>query len=194
MTEIRSVCVYCGSSDRGPDSHREAARRLGTRLAEYGIRLVFGGGHIGLMGATADAALAAGGEVIGVIPDFLQDLELGHNGCTELIVTDSMHTRKQRMAELADGFAILPGGLGTLDETFEIITWKQLRLHDKPIVVLNVDDYWTPLCAMMTQLTGNGYMRAEHRGLFTLVDNVDAVIPALRAMPSTGLAVDSIRI
>lgn len=194
MTEIRSVCVYCGSSSRGPASHREAACNLGTMLAENGIRLVFGGGHIGLMGVAADGAIAAGGEVVGIIPDFLQDLELGHNGCTELIVTDSMHSRKQRMAELADGFAILPGGLGTLDEAFEIITWKQLQLHDKPIVVLNVDGYWTPLRALIDQLTGNGYMRAEHQGLFQLVDSVDEVLPALRAMPSRRPSVDSIRI
>jgi len=194
MTKIRSVCVYCGSSGRGPASHHEAARRLGTMLAENGIRLVFGGGHIGLMGVTADAAIAAGGEVVGIIPDFLQDLELGHNGCSELIVTDSMHSRKQKMAELADGFAILPGGLGTLDEAFEIITWKQLRLHDKPIVAVNVDGYWTPLRAMVDQLTEHRYMRPEQQNLFRLVESVDDVLPALRAMPSIDLPVDSSRI
>lgn len=194
MTEIRSVCVYCGSSGRGPESHHEAARRLGTILAENGIKLVFGGGHIGLMGVAADAALAAGGEVIGIIPDFLQDLELGHNGCTELIITDSMHSRKQKMAELADGFAILPGGLGTLDEAFEIITWKQLRLHDKPIAVVDVDGYWTPLRAMVDQLIAQRYMRPEQQDLFRMVESVDAVLPTLRAMPSAAQPVDSIKI
>jgi uncharacterized protein (TIGR00730 family) len=194
MTEIRSVCVYCGSSGRGPESHHEAARRLGTILAENGIRLVFGGGHIGLMGVAADAALAAGGEVIGIIPDFLQDLELGHNGCTELIVTDSMHSRKQKMAELADGFAILPGGLGTLDEAFEIITWKQLRLHDKPIAVVDVDGYWTPLRAMVDQMIAQRYMRPEQQDLFRMVESVDDVLPTLRAMPSVAQPVESLRI
>jgi uncharacterized protein (TIGR00730 family) len=194
MTEIRSVCVYCGSSGRGPESHHEAARRLGTILAENGIRLVFGGGHIGLMGVAADAALAAGGEVIGIIPDFLQDLELGHNGCTELIVTDSMHSRKQKMAELADGFAILPGGLGTLDEAFEIITWKQLRLHDKPIAVVDVDGYWTPLRAMVDQMIAQRYMRPEQQDLFRMVESVDDVLPTLRAMPSAAQPVESLRI
>lgn len=194
MTEIRSVCVYCGSSGRGPQSHHEAARQLGTMLGENGIRLVFGGGRIGLMGVVADAALAAGGEVVGIIPDFLQDLELGHNGCTELIVTDSMHTRKQKMAELADGFAILPGGLGTLDEAFEIITWKQLGLHDKPVVVADVDGYWAPFRAMVDQMIENRYMRIEQRDLFRMVESVDAILPALRAMPSLDQPVDSTKI
>lgn len=194
MTDIRSVCVYCGSSGRGPASHHEAARRLGATLAENGIRLVFGGGHIGLMGVAADAALACGGEVVGIIPDFLEDLELAHNGCTELIVTDSMHSRKQKMAELADGFAVLPGGLGTLDETFEIITWKQLQLHDKPIVLVNVHGYWTPLRAMLEQLTQNRYMRPEQQSLFRVVDTVDEVLPTLRAAPRVRRPVESIRI
>ena len=139
MANIQSVCVYCGSASDGPESHRNAAAQLGAALAENNIRLVFGGGHVGLMGIAADAALAAGGEVIGVIPDFLRDRELGHEGCDDLIVTPSMHSRKQKMAELSDGFAILPGGLGTLDEAFEIITWKQLNLHDKPIVIADID-------------------------------------------------------
>jgi len=194
MTDIRSVCVYCGSSGRGPESHHEAARRLGTMLAENGIRLVFGGGHVGLMGVTADATLAAGGEAIGIIPDFLQDRELGHNGCTELIVTDSMHSRKQKMAELADAFAILPGGLGTLDETFEIITWKQLRLHDKPIVVVDVDGYWEPLRLMVEHMIAQRYLRPAQRNLFQVVRSVDEVLPALRAMPTHAQVVESTKI
>ena len=119
MPTPKSVCVYCGSSDRGRDSHQTAAQDLGGTLAKRGIRLVYGGGHVGLMGITADAALQHNGEVIGIIPQFLKDMEVGHGGCTELIVTETMHERKRRMVELSDAFVILPGGLGTLDETFE---------------------------------------------------------------------------
>lgn len=191
MSEIRSVCVYCGSSSRGPESHRNAARRLGRLLAEDGVTLVFGGGHIGLMGEAADGALAAGGTVIGVIPTFLRDLELAHDGCTEMIVTDSMHARKEKMAELADGFAVLPGGLGTLDEAFEIITWRQLRLHDKPIVLLDQDGYWRPLRAMLTAAAEANYMRPEQADLLLAVDVPDQVLPALRAMPSTRQPVET---
>ena len=191
MSDIRSVCVYCGSSSHGPENHRVAARQLGSLLAGNGIRLVFGGGHIGLMGVTADAALAAGGEVVGIIPDFLRDLELGHNGCTEMIVTDSMHSRKQKMAELSDGFAILPGGLGTLDEAFEIITWRQLGLHDKPIVIVDVDGYWQPLQALIDQVTANNYMRPTDAPLFEFVGSIDEILPALRKAPAARQPVHS---
>lgn len=184
MSAIHSVCVYCASSSRGPESHKTAARDLGRLLAENNIRLVFGGGHVGLMGIAADAALAAGGEVTGVIPTFLRDLELAHDGCDEMIVTDSMHARKQKMAELSDGFVILPGGLGTLDEAFEIITWRQLGLHDKPIVVLNSDGYWAPLEALTTHIEANGYMHPQDAPLLTLVDRVEEILPALRAAPT----------
>lgn len=184
MADIRSVCVYCGSSSRGPESHREAARQLGSLLAESGIRLVFGGGHVGLMGVTADAALAAGGEVVGVMPDFLCDLEIDHGGCTEMIVTNSMHSRKQKMAELSDGFAILPGGLGTLDEVFEIVTWRQLGLHDKPIVVVDVAGYWQPLRALTDRVAASGYMRPGDAPLFEFVGSVDEILPALRKAPA----------
>jgi len=184
MTTLRSVCVYCASSSRGPESHKAAARQLGRLLAENNIRLIFGGGHVGLMGVTADAALAAGGEATGVIPAFLSDLELAHDGCDEMIVTDSMHSRKQKMAELSDGFVILPGGLGTLDEAFEIITWRQLGLHDKPIVVLDIDSYWQPLRALFDQIVANNYMRTNDEPLFRVVERVEDVLPALRAAPA----------
>jgi uncharacterized protein (TIGR00730 family) len=182
MPGIRSVCAYCASSSRGPESHKAAARLFGRLLAENGIRLVFGGGRVGLMGVLADAALAAGGEVVGVIPSFLRDLELAHDGCDEMIVTDSMHSRKQKMAELSDGFAILPGGLGTLDEAFEMITWRQIRLHDKPIVVVNVDGYWEPLRRLVDHITAQNYMW-NGAPLFRMVDRVEDVIPALREAP-----------
>ncbi len=191
MSKIRSVCVYCGSSSRGPKSHRAAARRLGGLLAENGVTLVFGGGHVGLMGDAADGALAAGGKVIGVIPNFLRDLELAHTGCTEMIVTDSMHSRKEKMAELADGFAILPGGLGTLDEAFEIITWRQLGLHDKPIVLLDQDGYWAPLRAMLQAAADAKYLWPDHSELIGSVAEADEVLPALQAMPASTQPVET---
>lgn len=191
MSTIRSLCIYCASSSRGPESHKAAARQLGRLLAENGIRLVFGGGRVGLMGIVADAALAAGGEVVGVIPAFLRDLELAHDGCDEMVVTDSMHSRKQKMAELSDAFAILPGGLGTLDEAFEIITWKQLRLHDKPIVVVNLDDYWRPLQHLVDQITRNSYMHPTDAPLFRMVDRVEDILPILREAPAARQRLDS---
>jgi uncharacterized protein (TIGR00730 family) len=185
MTTLRSVCVYCASSSRGPESHKDAARALGRLLAENNIRLVFGGGHVGLMGVVADATLAAGGEVTGVIPGFLRDLELAHDGCDEMIVTESMHSRKLKMAELSDAFIILPGGLGTLDESFEIITWRQLGLHDKPIVVLDLDGYWQPLQALVDHIAANNYMRPnDDAPLYRMVERIDDVLPALRAAPA----------
>jgi uncharacterized protein (TIGR00730 family) len=191
MSTIRSLCVYCASSSRGPESHKSAAQQLGRLLAENGIRLIFGGGRVGLMGVVADAALAAGGEVVGVIPGFLRDLELAHDGCDEMIVTDSMHSRKQKMAELSDGFAILPGGLGTLDEAFEIITWRQLGLHDKPIVFVNLEEYWRPLERLIQQITGSGYMRAADAPLFRIVDRIEDILPALREAPAARQPLES---
>ena len=126
----------------------------------------------------------SGGEVVGVIPSFLRDLELAHDGCDEMIVTESMHSRKQKMAELSDGFAILPGGLGTLDEAFEMITWRQLNLHDKPIVIMNIDGYWQPLQRLVDHVTAQRYMRPNDAPLFRMVDRVEDVIPALREAPA----------
>lgn len=191
MADINSVCVYCASASNGPESHRAAAAQLGTALAENGIRLVFGGGHVGLMGVAADAALAAGGEVIGVIPEFLRDWEVGHDGCDELIVTSSMHSRKQKMAELSDGFAILPGGLGTLDEAFEIITWKQLKLHDKPIVIADIDGYWQPFRSLLDHVADNRYMARRDPSLIRWAASVAEIIPALQGSPAEQQAFES---
>lgn len=175
----RTLCVYCGSSNRIPESHKSAATRLGELLAADGCRLVYGGGRVGLMGIVADAMIAAGAEVIGIIPEFLHDFEVGHTGVTTLEVVDSMHTRKQRMAELADGFVVLPGGLGTLDELFEIMTWRQLGLHRKPIVLVNQDGYWDGLLGMLDHMRDCGYLRPEHLALLRVVPDVDAVLEAL---------------
>ncbi len=190
MAKIRSLCVYCGASARVAQVHRDAAAELGRLLAKAGIRLVFGGGRVGLMGVIADATLQAGGEVVGVIPDHLVRLEVGHASATELIVVRTMHERKQKMADLSDGFAVLPGGLGTLDETFEIITWKQLRLHDKPIVLVDVAGYWKPLAGMVENMIKEGFVQPAHRRLFGYVDKVEDVIPALEAMPAPAFSPD----
>lgn len=190
MAKIRSLCVYCGASARVAQVHRDAAAELGRLLAKAGIRLVFGGGRVGLMGVIADATLQAGGEVVGIIPDHLVRLEVGHASATELIVVRTMHERKQKMADLSDGFAALPGGLGTLDETFEIVTWKQLRLHDKPIVLVDVAGYWKPLTGMVEHMIKEGFVQPAHRRLFGVVDKVEDVIPTLEAMPAPAFSPD----
>ncbi|UCH73580.1 MAG: TIGR00730 family Rossman fold protein [Rhodospirillales bacterium] len=183
MAQVRSLCVYCGSSARGRDSHHQAARQLGRLMAEARVRLVYGGGRIGLMGLIADAVLQGGGEVVGIIPRFLDQVEVGHSGVSRLIVTENMHERKEKMAELSDAFVILPGGLGTLDETFEILTWKQLQLHDKPVLVVDVDGYWQPLVDLVDRMIEENYAKPEHRALFRIVAGVDEVLPALAEMP-----------
>ena len=178
---IRSVCVYCGSSSRGPKKHRDAAIRLGRLLGEAGVGLVYGGGHVGLMGLMADAALTAGGHVTGVIPQDLMRAEVGHGRVTRLVVTRSMHNRKMAMFKRSDAFVVLPGGPGTLDEFFEVLTWRQLRFHDKPIVLVESNGYWKPLIGLIEWIIRNGYARASFRRLFKVVATVDDVLPALRA-------------
>ena len=183
MTEFKSLCLYCGSAKGRDPAFHEAAEQLGREFARRGIRLVYGGGHVGLMGIAADAALGAGGTVVGVIPKFLLDAEVGHLGATELVVVSSMHERKQRMFELADGFVILPGGLGTIDEMIEMITWKQLHLHDKPVVVVDLQGYWHPLTAFVDHIIAEGFARPQVKKLFSVVAGVDEVFDALAAAP-----------
>ena len=183
MTTIRSLCVFCGSKQGVDPAFREAGRRLGRIMAERGVRLIYGGGGIGLMGVVAETVLAGGGEVTGVIPDFLMQYELGNPGVTELIVVASMHERKRRIFELSDGFVVLPGGLGTLDETIEITTWKQLQLHAKPVVVVNVGGYWEPLRALIGSIVAGGFAHPAIAELFTVVEGIDQVFDALAAAP-----------
>lgn len=179
---LKSVCVYCGSSNRGPRRHQAAATDLGRRLARAGIEIVFGGGRIGLMGRLADGALSCGGQVTGVIPNHLIQAEMGgHASVTRLIVTKSMHQRKAAMFRRSDGFVILPGGPGTLDEFFEIVTWRQLQLHDKPIIVVDLDGYWRLLIRLIDRIIKLGYARPAFRRLFRVVDDIESVLPALRA-------------
>ena len=183
MAKLTSLCVYCGSSMGTNDAPRTAATRLGTLLGERGIRVVFGGGQVGLMGILADAAMAAGGTVMGVIPNHLHEIEIGHPNVTELRVVDNMHTRKELMFRESDAFAILPGGLGTMDETFEILTWRQLGLHDKPIIIVNEGAYWTPLLHLFDHISANGFSRDGLSDLYTVVESVEAVLPAIEAAP-----------
>ena len=184
MQNIQRLCVYCGSSGAVDEQYREAASELGARLAAAGIGLVYGGGRVGLMGLLADAALAAGGNVTGIIPARLRDAELAHRGVTELVVVDSMHDRKRRMAETADAFAVLPGGIGTLDEFFEIVSWRQLSLHDKPILLVDIGDYWAPLRALLDHIVVNGFARPQTRGFVHVVPSVSALMAALSKEPA----------
>ena len=183
MSQIRSVCVLCGSRLGNDPKYAEAAALLGRIVGERGMRLVFGAGSIGLMGVVADAVLEAGGEAIGIIPDFLMRYEIDHRTLTDLIITDSMHDRKRRMFEMADGFVTLPGGLGTLDETFEIVTWKQLRLHSKPIVVLDTGGYWGPLKQLIETTIAGEFAHPAVAQLITIVTSAEEVLPALEAAP-----------
>jgi len=185
MTTPRSVCVFCGSSDRAARSHRVAATKLGRILAAADIELVFGGGRVGLMGVIADAVLTAGGRAVGVIPDHLVKAEVGHGRVTELIVTRTMHERKQTMFARADAFIVLPGGPGTLDETFEILTWRQLQLHDKPVVICDLGGYWQPLVALIEHMIRRRYVRADFRSFYSVVDRVDRILPSLALAPAS---------
>jgi uncharacterized protein (TIGR00730 family) len=184
MTRIRSISVFCGSRTGEDAAFREATIRLGIALARHGVRLIYGGGSIGLMGILADTMLAAGGEVIGVIPDFLIRHEVGHHRLTDLLVTGSMHDRKRRMFELAEGFVVLPGGLGTLDETIEILTWKQLRLHDRPIVFLDINGYWQPLLSLVRAVIDQGFAHPAIADLYSVVADPEEVFAALASAPA----------
>lgn len=167
---MRRVCVYLGSSVGENPIHRETARQVGELLATSGIGLVYGGGNVGLMGILADAALSAGGEVIGIITQGLVRREVGHTGVTDLRIVETMHERKALMADLSDGFLALPGGMGTLDELFEILTWAQLGIHTKPCGLLNVNGYFDPLVALLDHMVAERFLRPEHRAL-ALVDD-----------------------
>ncbi|NRH27378.1 TIGR00730 family Rossman fold protein [Pseudomonas sp. MS19] len=175
---LQSICVFCGASTGTNPLYREAAENLGRTLAERGIRLIYGGGAVGLMGVVADAAMVAGGEVIGIIPQSLKRAEVGHNGLTRLEVVDGMHARKARMAELSDGFIALPGGLGTLEELFEVWTWGQLGYHAKPLGLLDVNSFYSKLGNFLDHLVDEGFVRAKHRAMLQLCDSPDALLDA----------------
>lgn len=194
MSAVSSVCVFCGSRAGNDSGHAEAARALGHEIGQRGMRLVYGAGTIGLMGIVADAVAEAGGDVVGVIPAFLEKLEIGRTESDEFFVTDSMHSRKQKMFEMSDAFISLPGGLGTLDETFEIITWRQLKLHDKPIIVWDVAGYWKPLEALVNATIDGGFSAPENRGLFEMAESLDEVFALLDAAPPVLSETDTSRL
>ncbi|MGQ7856453.1 LOG family protein [Pedobacter sp. WC2501] len=165
MNKLKSVCVYCGSNFNGDLQLRNAIKQLAETLVKQQIKLVYGGGSVGVMGVLANDVLELGGSVTGIIPQFLMDKEVGHKGITEMIVTENMHQRKQKMADLSDGFVILPGGFGTLEEFFEVLTWLQLGLHHKPIGVLNVNGFYDPLFAQMEMMVQSKFLKPANRDL-----------------------------
>ena len=173
---LKALCVFCGSSLGFEPVHGNFARKLGQRLAVRGVGLVFGGGGIGLMGVLADSVLSNGGVATGVIPEFLMRPEIAHPNLTEMIVVKDMHARKQQMFDLADGFAVLPGGLGTLDEAIEVITWRQLQLHDKPVALLDNDGYWALFPTVINHFVAEGFTPEKTKKLFTILHDADEVI------------------
>lgn len=179
---LHSVCVYCGSFSSAKQIYKDAAVATGKAIGESGLSMVYGGGNVGLMGLCADSALKNGAKVVGIIPTFLNEREPQHPGLTELVEVGDMHTRKRLMAERSDGFVILPGGFGTLDEFAEILTWRQLGLHHKPIVAVNVNGYWSNLHKQLDYMLAEGFIKTQHRDLVVFVDGVDEIIPALRKM------------
>lgn len=178
---MKSICVFCGSRSGANPIYREKATQVGHVLAKKGLKLVYGAGKVGLMGAVADAMLAKGGEVTGVIPQFLVDKEVAHDGIQELIIVESMHERKQKMAELADAFLILPGGIGTMEEFFEVYTWGQLGLHQKPIGILNVGSYYDLMIQFLNHTVGQGFMSEETKDIVFTDTNPEALLRKMRS-------------
>ncbi len=181
MREIRSVAVYCGSNSGSRPIYAERAGALARRLAKDGVSIVYGGGNVGLMGIVADAALEAGGEVVGVIPEQLVNWEVAHRGLTRLEVVADMHTRKARMFDLSDAFVALPGGFGTLDEMFEMLTWRQLGLGDRPCAFLDIDGFYSPLMSMLDRMVAERFLHPEQRTDLWHGDDIDAMLAWMRA-------------
>ncbi|MDH3663655.1 MAG: TIGR00730 family Rossman fold protein [Alphaproteobacteria bacterium] len=176
---IKSLCIFCGSRHGTSPKYHAQAARLGELCGQYAVDVVYGGGHVGLMGVVADTAMAAGGTVRGLIPERLLKREVGHPGISELIVTENMFDRKDRMIAESDAFAVLPGGLGTLDELFEVLTLRQLGYHRKPIVLVNVDGFWDPLNTLIRQVVEHDFADADVYPMMQIVQDADAVLPAL---------------
>ena len=177
---MKSICVYCGSNAGSKPAYTERAIALGDRIAKEGLQLVYGGGNVGLMGIVADAVLAAGGEVVGVIPEQLVNWEVAHKGVTRLEVVANMHERKKRMFDLSDAFVALPGGFGTLDEMFEMLTWRQLGLGKKPCAFLDVNGFWQPLMAMLDSMVRERFLHAEQRNDLWHGDDIDILLAWMR--------------
>ena len=190
MTEPFSVCVYCGSRHGAKPSYTAAARALGNAIGARGWQLVYGGGKVGLMGEVADATLAAGGRVVGVIPESLKRLEVGHLGLHELHVVPTMHIRKQMMAERAQAFIAMPGGIGTLEELYEVWTWRQLGYHDQPIGLLNVDGYYDDLLSFMDRTVSEGFLSDSQRSNLQVGNEAEALLLKLAALAAPSGAAD----
>jgi uncharacterized protein (TIGR00730 family) len=187
VPELSSICVFCGSNAGADPAYLEAAEAVGRGLAQRGIRVVYGGGKVGMMGAVADAARGAGGEVIGVIPQAIFDLEIGHTGLDDLRVVGSMHERKALMAELSDAFIALPGGIGTLEELFEVYTWAQLGIHAKPLGLMDVVGYYQPLVAFLDHSVQARFLRPETRTLLAVSDDFDELLTAFETWEPVAL-------
>lgn len=183
MKKIESICVYCSASDRVSDVYKQAAVQLGTELAARKFKMIYGGGNTGLMGLASNAAIKAGGYVVGYSPHHLAKRETPNHNISELYIVDSMHIRKQKMSQDADAFFVLPGGFGTLDEMFEIITWHQLELHDKPLIILNINGFWTDIKAHAERSIREHFVKEEHRSIFTFVDSIEEAFRALEEAP-----------
>jgi uncharacterized protein (TIGR00730 family) len=173
---MQAIAVYCGSASPADPVYIEAARHVGTSLAARGITVVYGGGRLGLMGAVADSALAAGGKVIGIIPEALVNAEVAHTGCTELRVVKNMHERKALFTDLSDGFINLPGGVGTMDEMWEAVSWSQLGYHSKPVGVLNIAGYYDHLIAFNAHMASVGFVRDAHKGILLVAETIDDLL------------------
>jgi uncharacterized protein (TIGR00730 family) len=180
---MQYICVYCASSSQINPIYFDAAEKLGKILSDNNLQLVYGGGSVGLMGQIADTMLAAGGRVTGVIPQFMCEQEWDHNGLTELIITETMHERKEKMAFMSDAAVALPGGCGTFEELLEVITWKQLGIFTKPIIIVNIDGYYDPLIEMLNRAIEQNFMRDLHRDIWTVVASAEEVLPAILNAP-----------
>ncbi|MGD9637765.1 MAG: TIGR00730 family Rossman fold protein [Alphaproteobacteria bacterium] len=174
---MNKLCVFCGSRSGDKPSYTETARTLGMRIAEHKHTLIYGGGHVGVMGAVAEGALSKGGHVVGIIPHHLEKKEQAFLQLPELEVVPHMYVRKNRMKELSDGFCLLPGGFGSLDEIFELITLKQLQRHNKPIIIVNIDGFWDSMVAMINDIVNGGFAEKDHLKLFTITNNIEDVVP-----------------
>lgn len=177
--QLKAVCVFCGSRDGANPNFLAASETLGKQCADQDIRVVYGGASIGMMGAVARATMDAGGKVTGIVPKFLTEMEPQLDDLTEVILTSTMHERKIKMYERSDAFVIMPGGIGTLDETMEILTWRQLEVHAKPVIIANIDNYWAPFLSLLDHVIAEGYAGENIRDLYRTVSSVDEILPAI---------------
>lgn len=181
---IKSVCIFCSSANTSPEPYRTLAREVSTALAKRNLTVVYGGGRVGLMGIVADSALAAGAKVVGIIPHSLREREYQHDGLTELHIVPDLHSRKRMMVERSDAFLVLPGAMGTLDETFDVLTWKRLKLHSKPVLIYNHKNYWDALLTLIDHTIDEKLAQPRDRGLFDVVTNVEEMFAALAKAPA----------